>query len=188
MNNKSENAETLRGLAGTMTKLRITRTTPCEPRVNGFVLDSNNDWFLLWQFHDFYPDGFALMRVDGVTNIRCGKYERQWTKMIADEGIAQALPNPNLALGDIHNMLSQLQSLDANFIIECEDDDEEIEDFYIGRLINLSPDTCEFANFDGLGCWDDTLHNIALNEITCIQWDTPYANTFSRHLAGPCPF
>ena len=181
-------ADTLRDFAGTVRKLRINRTTPCEPRANGFVLDANDDWFLLWQFHDFFPDGFALMRVDGVSHVRFGDYERHWTKMLASEGIATSLPDPQFKLADVHSMLSQLQAKNLNFVIESEDDDEDIEDFYIGRLIELRYDECQFANFDGLGHWDDELHTIGFHEITRVQWDTPYCNTFSRHLASDCPF
>jgi len=128
------------------------------------------------------------MRVDGIASIRCGEYEKHWTKMLADEGIAGFLPKLDIVIGDLSSMLSQLQQTNRNFVIECESRDDDIEDFYIGRILTIHDQFCEFANFDGLGPWDDEPHTIQPDDITRIQWDTPYANTFSRHLAGPCPF
>lgn len=181
-------SQALVGFAGTRRKVRIKRKTPCEPLVNGFVLTANHEWFLFWQFHDFSPDGLTLLRMDGVSHIRFGDYERHWMKMLAGEGAIETFPEPQLRLDDLRSMLVQLQQAERNIIIQCEDEDEDVEDFHIGRLIDVQYDRCAFANFDALGCWDSELHEIELDEITRIQLDTPYCNTFSRYLSEACPF
>lgn len=118
MSRKLNISGTLRQFAGTLRKVRIERRTPCEPRANGFVLAADEEWFLLWQFHDFFPDGFSLMRVDGVSHVRFDDYERHWTKMLADEGIATSLHDPQIELAGIHSMLCQLQAKRCNFVIK----------------------------------------------------------------------
>ena len=134
-----------------------------------------------------FPDGFALLRVDGVSSIRFGEHEQFWTKMIDREGLTAVLPDPQLTLDSLQNMLGQLQSKQANFVVQCEDSKENVADFYIGRLIELQDNTCSFANFDALGRWDTALSTINLFEITRVEWQTPYCVTFSRHLEGECP-
>lgn len=187
MADELELTQSLRKFSGTLQKLRINRRSPCEPCSNGFVLDANDDWLIVWQFHDFLPDGFTLIRVDGVTDIRFSDYERHWMKMLYDEGIATSLPASRVQLGNIQSMLAQLKAMQENFIIQCEDDEEDIEDFYVGRLITLDEAGCQFASFDALGNWDSELDCIPYDEITRIQWNTPYSTTFSKHLNGLCP-
>lgn len=185
---QSQLIDQLRGYAGRMQKVRLSRRTPCAPTLNGFILTMSDTWLLLWQFHDFYPDGFTMIRLDGITDYRSGKYEDFWTDMLRKEKIVDQLPDPKIDLSSERTMLASLQETQKNFIVESEDPEEDIEDFYLGRAVRILNTCIEFASFDGLGKWDDNLHTIAYDEVTRIQFDTPYANSFSRYTDGDCPF
>jgi hypothetical protein len=179
----------LRAFAGTTRKVRIERRQPKEPRANGFVLDVGEELVLLQVFHDFYPEGIAVLRLCDVLEVRYGPYEHHWERMLRAEGIAPtALVGAPPPLDDMHDLLESLRERGANVIVECEDDEEPISDFYIGRVLKVDAGTIEFANFDALGKWDDEPHRIELAEITNVGIQTPYLEIFSRHLESSCPF
>jgi hypothetical protein len=177
--------EQLRSFVSTRKKVRLTRCVPSEPLHNGFVVGVGRDWVLLQQFHDFYPEGYAALRVRDITDIRSGEYERHWERMLAGEGILDRLEVAHdVPLQDLPELLKALQQRGDNVIVECEDAEEDIEDFYIGRILSVVGDTLAFANFDALGHWDEAPHTIPLEEITKVEFDTPYVRTFSKYLEG----
>lgn len=67
-------------------EVRITRSVPSEPFHSGFVLGVGEQLVMLWQFHDFYPEGFTTLRLSDITEIRSGEHERLWERMLAGEG------------------------------------------------------------------------------------------------------
>lgn len=180
--------EQLRPFVGSRKKVRVARSIPSEPHHNGFVLGLDRDWVLLQQFHDFYPEGYVALRVADVITVRSGEYERQWERMFAGEGILNRVGiRYSVSLHDVQSLLKSLQQRGNNVIVECEDFREALTDFYIGRILLVEGGSLFFANFDALGKWDDRPRKIALDEITQVQFDTPYVNTFSKYLEGPCP-
>jgi hypothetical protein len=179
--------EQLRSLVGTRKKVRLTRGFPSEPRHNGFVLALGREWVLVHQFHDFYPEGFTALRVRDITEVRSGEYERHWERMLAAEGMLDGVVTPDdIPLDDVRHLLTTLQRRGQNVIVECEDPDEDVEDFYIGQILSVDEGSVCFANFDGLGQWDDTPHAIPFEKVTKVQLNTPYLRTFSKYLEGPC--
>ena len=168
--------------------MRLTRSIPSETHHSGFIVGVGRDFVLLHQFHDFYPEGLTALRVKDITNVRSGKFERLWERMLAAEGVLvqSALP-ADLRLADVSELLKALQQRGENIILECEDPEADQKDFYIGQILSVDYDSVVFANFDGLGHWDEVPHTIPYKEITKLQFDTPYVNTFSKYLEADCP-
>ena len=130
----------------------------------------------------------TLIRLCDITDFRSGKNEDFWTHMLRKEGIVDQLPNPKIDISSEPALFASLQRTQKNFIVESEDPNEKIEDFYLGRVVRVQKTGIKFASFDGLGQWGDKLHTIGYDEITRIQYDTPYATAFSRYTDGECPF
>jgi len=184
--NRNEAKRQLRSLAGTGKKVQLTRGLPGDPKHHGFVLACGGEWVLLRQFSDFHPDGLTALRVRDITEIRSGEYERHWERMLAAEGLLAPIEPPGeVDLDDVSRLLRGLQRRGRNVIVECEDAHDDLEDFYIGEIFSVDGESLHFANFDAMGRWDAAPKVIPLGEITQIQIDTPYADTFSKYLEGP---
>ena len=179
----------LRELACTAKKVQITRRQPPERVTSGFIVAVGEDLVLVQAFHDFYPEGLVVLRVSDVTHTRSDEHERLWERMLEAEGIrGAALIGKLPPLDDMRSLLSSFKDARENVIVECEDADEPISDFYIGRVLDVEPGVVVFANFDALGRWDPEPHRIELEEITNVQFETPYLKIFSKHVQGACPF
>ncbi|TWT87181.1 hypothetical protein Mal64_27170 [Pseudobythopirellula maris] len=85
-------------------------------------------------------------------------------------------------------MRSAIDSIKTQYdgiIIECEDAEDESEDFYIGSVLSTNDEKVTLQHFDGLGTWEDAPSIIMLSDISLVQFDTPYVNTFWKYLAEP---
>jgi hypothetical protein len=106
--------------------------------------------------------------------------------MLAAEGLLERVEAPGyVPLDNVADLLADLQQRGQNIIVECEDPDEPVEDFSIGQILSVGEDSLCFANFDGLGRWDDAPHIIPFGEISKLQFETPYLQIFSKYVEGP---
>jgi hypothetical protein len=175
----------LRRHVGTGRKLRLERSFPSNPRLNGYLLEASDTLGLIHCFHDFMPDGFAVFRIGDISTIRSGKYERHWDRMLKEEGLLSALAMPPAV--DLASMRSAIESISARYkgmIIECEGAEEDCEDFYIGSMLSINDYQVCFEHFDGLGNWEDTPSSVPLGDISLILFDTPYIQTFWKYVSG----
>jgi hypothetical protein len=173
---------------GTGKKIRITRRQPSEPRLNGYLLGLSSELGLMHTFDDFEPDGYTVFRSADVLGVRCGPYEQWWDHMFLSERLLAGLNMPHRI--ELSNMRSAILSIAAHYdqmIIECEDPDEDVEDFYIGVVLKVGIRFLQFRHYDGLGYWAQKASSIPLDEITKVQFDTPYIRIFSKYTREGTP-
>jgi hypothetical protein len=168
---------------GTGMKIRIERNRPSNPRLNGYLLGLSEHLGLMHCFHDFMPDGYTVFRVSDVEKVRCGKYDRQFHEILSGEGLLEGLKVPlNLDLTGVRTAIETISEQFGLMIVECEEQDEEEEDFYIGKVASVDDDRLRFFHFDALGMWRKRASSIPCDEITLLQFETPYIQIFSRYL------
>lgn len=179
-------SNSLQRFIGAGKKVRIERSFPSNPILNGFVIDASEDLCVMHCFHDFMPDGFSLFHIADVTSVRSGEYERHWERMLAGEGLLSALAKPpSLELETMESAINSIAAQYGGITVECEDAGNESEDFYIGSVVSSNSSEIVLRHFDGLGVWDDELSTISLNSISLVQFDTPYTNIFWKYLREP---
>ena len=174
-------------LVGQPKKSRLTRAYPGEPTHNGFVLGIGRDLVLLHQFHDFYPEGFAALRIADIRRVRSGEHERFWEGMFRGEGLMERVGIAyEVPLDDFRSLLTALRRRNQHVIVECEDlKTADHDDFFIGRVVSVGEESAAILNFDSLGRWDEEPCVVTYDDITKVQFDTPYINIISRYLEEP---
>lgn len=166
-------------------KVRIERRRPSNPRLNGYLVGLSGRLGMMHCFDDFEPDGFTIFHLDDIEEVRSNEYERHWDHMLVAEGLLHGLDQvPPINLRSISTAAVSAAEQFGMLIVECEELDEDIQGFYIGKLVSADDDALAFDNFDALGCWNETTHRIEWNEITLIQVDSAYLKRFSRYLSG----
>lgn len=179
----AEPLQPIRARLGTRESVRIERSRPSNPHMSGYIVGCSGSLCMLHTFRDFAPDGYAVVRADDIVAVRCGPIERHWDGMLAAEGLLGGLERPPPI--DLATMRTAIASADQHLgrmIIECEDSEEPIEDFYIGRVASLDDQSVSFDHFDALGCWTTTPDRIGFDEITMLEFETPYLQRFWKYL------
>ena len=172
-------------LANAKRIVTIVRDLPGEPYEYGFVLGVGH-LVLLNQFHDFYSEGLAAIRLDEIASVRCGKSERFFTDIILKEGLKQDYPNAcEIDLSSAHLFIKSLRSQYDSVILECESRVWAAEDeFYLGRVLKVDEGRTVLRCIDSSGTWDPEPITVDHQDLTKIQFDTPYINLISRHMKG----
>ena len=170
-------------------KVHLTRGFPGDPIHNGFVLGLGNDLVLLHQFHDFYPEGYTVLRIADIKRVRSGEHERFWDRMIKGEGLMEQVGIAyEVPLDDFQSLLTALHGREQHVVVECEDrKTAEYDDFFIGRVVALDDDSVSLLTFDSLGSWNTEPSIIAFSDITQIQFDTPYIRSITKYLKEAPP-
>jgi len=183
----SQTRDRLSKLVGLPKMAHLTRGYPGDPTHNGFVLGVGHELVLLNPFHDFYFEGYTALRVADIKRVRSGKHERFFERMFRGEGLMEQVGlRYNVPLDNFRSLLTILHSRGQHVTIECESKERwEDDDFLIGWLVVLDDETVSLLHFDSLGAWYDEPKVIAYGDITQVQFDTPYSNTFVKYLRPP---
>lgn len=165
---------------GIKKKIRIERNFS-ERYANGFITSASDSILIMQQFHDFYSEGYCALRMKDIVSYRSNEYERFFEKMLEAEGILENLKDPDIPhLSNMRELLTYFKFKEANIILECEYENSEDDIFMCGKVSEIENDTLWFKSFDALGCWLDEETGVDINDVTMIQFDTPYLNVFSK--------
>lgn len=172
----------LREHAGTRRKVRIERNRPCHRMLYGYVIDAANGLALVHPFDDFQPDGYAIIREEDIVAVRQGDHEAFWDRVLAAEGLLGGLDDPpKIDLRSMADAIADAASRYPFLIIECEDEDEDIRDFYFAKVTAVTPTHVRLRCVDGLARWEDP-EPVPLQDITMVQIATPYVTRFAKYV------
>jgi hypothetical protein len=163
----------------------IERAFPGEPRLCGYVEAMSDSLVAVQPFHDFYPEGWAVVRRDDIEEVDCGERESVIGAMLRAEGLERKEHPFPLDLGSFGALLRQMHAKDCPVIVECENADEEEDTFELGRIHAIDDLRVHIRLLDVLGRWKEVV-SIPLRDVTKVQIDNPYLRTFVKY-AEPFP-
>lgn len=168
--------------AGTRRKVRIERNRPSNRLLNGYVIDCQNGLALVHPFDDFEPDGYAIIREQDIVSVRQSEHEAFWDGMLEAEGLLGGLEDPpKLDLSSIQMAIGDAASRYPFVAIECEDEDEPIQDFYFAKPMYITETHVHLRCVDGLGQWEEP-DVVPLEDITFVGMDSPYLTRFANYV------
>lgn len=174
----------LNRFVGTKKKVRIERNIRSEEYINGFIHDVSKGLVVLQQFHDFYCEGYTIIKLSDVSDLRSDEHERFFERMLNAEGLLDQIEYKRIIpITDFVASLSYFVKNNENIIIECESLENPADDeFYIGKVSEIEGNDAWFIGFSALGEWEKEEVAIKIANITRIQFNTPYINIFSKYL------
>jgi hypothetical protein len=156
-----------------------------DARVHGFVIAVSDPLVLAHQFHDFYDEGWVIIRRADIVDIDQDLPQQFFAAVFRGEGLGPRAPATPVPLDDWATVLTALAAQGRPVIVECEGADPADDTFTMGRVVGVDAATVAIHELDALGRWDG-VEPIALDRITKVQLDTPFLTTFARY-AAPFP-
>ncbi|MCL2578531.1 MAG: hypothetical protein FWE32_00695 [Oscillospiraceae bacterium] len=178
----SEVIETIdKAIAGRLV-LSLERPEMAETELLCIPVARSDDLLLVHIFYDFYPDGYRIIRLEDVyTAIREGS-EEFFEQVIRAEGVYNRLKSPPaIDLTGWQNVLHSLRGQYDYCIIEC----DEVDDFLIGKTMELGEWDFTFWYFDATGRWDEEMDVVDYEDLTAISFDDNYTNTIIKYIQKP---
>lgn len=136
---------------------------------------------LVQYLYDYDIDGYMIIRLKDITNIRNGESEKFYEYILKQEQIINQVKKPDLTnVDNWEGLLSELKMFEKNIIIECEDISGN--DFYIGKIIEINKNRVSFLHFNPVGEWEKVPKEIIFKDLTAIRFETRYINIISKYL------
>lgn len=174
--------EKISNYTGKLKSVMIERVFPGDRDKRCYVHASNSDLVLVQHFHDFYCEGFSVIRMEDVSDFRSDDHERFFDKIRAAEGmLSQVEYDRHLPLDNFKALLSAFVGKQEIVIIECETMESEKDDFYLGVITEIKDSAVWMLELDALGVWDDEETGIELDRITQVQFETPYIKMLAKY-------
>lgn len=161
-------------------KVRVERNRPGCQYIHGYVVGLSRSLCVVHVNSDFRPDGYLVSRLKDVTNVRHGPYEKVFDRMLKRDGLLDALDSPPRI--DLRSMASAIRSvhrLHGRLIVQCEDEHEDIEDFYLGRVAGWRKNHVVLHHCDALGKWERKA--VLLQDVTLLQIESHYLQKWWSH-------
>jgi hypothetical protein len=174
--------EALSGLCGKDRFVRITRRFCANPSHHGFIIGIGARMVLVQQFHDFYQEGVAALRIGDITSVARTRRDALFETILLKERLFER-SDLALDLDDWCLMLGCLHRRRRICVVECESQESSVDDLYIiGRIVAVRDDAVVMRGFSPLGFWHRTLDTLGYERITQVQIETPYINMMAKYV------
>ena len=158
----------------------LTRNKIDQAKIQGFLLDYNDDWIALQYIHDFYVDGYLLLRRSDLTSLDCRSTDTFQRRLLESDGLLDQIDfDFQIPPGGVKGLLL---GLPKEQIVILEDETEENR-FLIGSILGIEDGCVSLRFFTGAGRWLDEPSEISLEDITSISFSTNYTLTYERHFS-----
>jgi hypothetical protein len=167
--------------------VRVHRDLPDDTRIACYVETMGDTLVLVQPFFDFFPEGWAVIRLQDVVEVEYDDHEIVLGAMLHAEGIhRQTHPFP-LELGSIGALLRQLHERGCPVIIEAEgpDPQEQLATFTLGSIESIDDLRVHMRAIDAAARYETELVRIPLRDITKVQIGAPYLKNFVKYASWP---
>ena len=150
----------------------------------GYIFDQNDKLILMCDHNDFFYDGIIVLRKKDISEIKHSDNEKFLDKINIAEKTKELdykkFENLKFKLDSWEAMFSNLKHLDKPLIAECKYDDDDR--FIIGPVDSIDKKKVKIKYFNSTGEFDLKPSSVRFKDITFLRVDSPYANTFYRHV------
>lgn len=156
----------------------LARDSPANPTWSGFPLALDGDLLLVRTVRDFDFDGFAVMLVRDVVEVRSGDAERFYREVLRAEARPGGTVRPEVPLHSLRAAIDAVRARHRFAIVEC----ERLPAFYLGELVadeDVDSAAMHFIHVDGTR--ESAVTRIPLDDVTLVRFDERYVSLFGRH-------
>lgn len=160
----------------------IVRREPLQ-KLTGFPLALGGRLLLLQELNPdlLLPDGFALVLLQDVAEVRSTEWERSVQRVLVAEGrLPDPAGRPAVRLDGWAGALADLHARGERLSLDCEDDDEA---YFLGAITALGAESVDILHIGADGRWDGEAWTVDYDGITRVVFRSRYIEVFSR-LAG----
>lgn len=167
-------------------QVRLTRPGIAARNVHCFPLHLEGELFLVQEVNDLELDGYSVLRLRDVTEVRNGQHERFAERVIEGEGVLAQVrpPEPPVALASWTILFQSIAAARWPLVIlDCEEYDDE--PMYVGRVVEAGAATVSFRCVDALGVWDAAPDDVPYEQITAVRFGDRYTTILARYVPPP---
>jgi len=139
----------------------------------------NNDMAMILRFFDFMPDGYTIIPMSQVLEIKYSESCKFFENIVKNEGITSFLSGaPEIEIISWEKVFSFFKKTKEIVIAEIGKEDS----INIGRVVKVTKENLFMQCFSPVGIWDEMEWAEPFINITSITFRNHYTNIFSKYL------
>lgn len=163
--------------------IQINRDEIDDDSLSGIPLSIGNRLLLIKFYYDFSFDGFKILRMQDLTEVRYNATDKFVEKILIEEGlISEEQQSIIKNLDHWKDTFLELKTLNKNIIVELEDYDGDDLSFFIGKIIEVNNDFISFRHFNSIGEWEEKPEKIFYKDISIVTFDDRYSSIISKYV------
>jgi hypothetical protein len=147
--------------------------------IQGFLLDFSDTLVLLQYVYDFHLDGYLVLRLGDISELKSSATDRFQKSLLRSEGIFDQVDFSFRA--PIQSIDAFLASRPSKEVVIIEDEIHKPQKFLIGTVARVDKDVAWVNHFTGTARLAKPIQRIRTNRITSCQIRTNYALFYERH-------
>jgi hypothetical protein len=153
--------------------------------VYGFPFAVSSTLVLFRCVRDFDVDGFTVLRLADIADVRSGASERFIERALRDSGeLAAARPGRRgLTIGGWQDVFRALAQTGEVVSVECEPTEED--EFLVGKVVGLSTDAVGIHYFSATAEWDPSPIMVPFAAVKRVSFGNRYNRVFERYVSEP---
>ncbi len=165
----------------------VTRRFPGDATHSGFVRELDSELVVVEKFHDFYSEGFSLLRIDDIDAVRQRPGDEVFASIIEADDLSRSSEYKSVISGDgVGGVLTRLQSRYRLAALHSETGDPAEDEYVLGEISAVTDEEVLLFVLGPDAVWYPDVEPFGIGDITQIEFATPYAETLARH-AFPSP-
>jgi hypothetical protein len=149
-------------------------------RIHGYVLDFTDDFMLIHQTDDFKLDGFAILPLNTLKEIRHNEYEKMYHYIMNAEELLNELGiNYTIDLTNWQTIFKSIEKNEKFPVVECEQ--AWIKRYLLGKLTKVKKKKVEMLYLEANGIFEEFVTEQKYKEISIIRFDETYTNLFQKY-------
>ena len=154
------------------TLIELCRRPQIEERIAGFVIEFSDDWILLHRldWNTFIVDGYSLVRVSDVENLRIFSHRDNWPK----QAVRKLRLRPKRIKINLNTLAEAITDISEKVpLIHVEREVRYPKECWIGYPVEIGPKQLVLECLDHLASWDGH-YSMMLKDITRIDFEGGY--------------
>ena len=152
-----------------------------ERTFSGYIIGQSKDVIILIEEYDFIITGYVILQKKDIKKIQHNKTVKYFEYMLEQEGLSKKVKkNKKINLSDWPGIFKSIKKHYGFAIVEREK--KKRNAFTIGTIEKAGQKYVYVWHFDAQGYWMKKPDKIKYEDITNIQFDNLYINTFKKYL------
>ncbi len=152
-----------------------------EETYYGYIVGLTRNFVCLWCVEYWHHDGFMILPIKHITEIRHGKNEKTDHRILKLEGRLVDVEKPKwLKIGSYKSIFKSLEKNYNNVIVESRLPSSDV--FVLGKILNIANTEVQIKGFDATGKWEDEVYIIPFKEITAVKFGDEYSSIFRKYV------
>ena len=154
-----------------------------EENYRGYLIKVSNDYICMMVIKDWHTDGYVILPMKFVSDIKYSKYEKKNNEILIKEGVISEIPKLSwLSLKSSKSIFISLEKKINTIIVESRL--PKVDEFVVGKIKKVKNKHVYLKGFDGTGKWLDGIFKIPYSEITSVTFGDEYSTVFEKYTWG----